>query len=99
MLVSVYDVVFRKEFLPDGSGFVVALQAFLGRAFKNSCVQILWVEFQYVYQVLPSPFDGFFLEVVAEAPVAQHLEHCVVVGIVSYLLKVVVLSANAQTLL
>ena len=33
---------------------------------------------------------AFFLEVVAKRPVAQHLEHGVVVGIVTYFLQVVV---------
>ena len=40
-----------------------------------------------------------FLEVIAERPVSEHLEHSVVVGVVSHLFKVVVLTAYTQTLL
>ena len=39
------------------------------------------------------------LEVVAKRPVAQHLEHGVVVGIVTHFLQVVVLSAYAKAFL
>ena len=38
-------------------------------------------------------------EVVAETPVAQHLEHSVVVGIVTYFFQVVVLTRYTETLL
>ena len=48
---------------------------------------------------LPSPFNGFFLEVVAEGPVAEHLEEGVVVGVVADVFEVVVLAAGADALL
>ena len=44
----------------------------------------------------PAPGDRLFLEVVAKAPVAQHLEEGVVARGVAHVLEVVVLAAGAQ---
>ena len=43
--------------------------------------------------------DGLALEVVAEGPVAEHLEEGVVVGVAPHLLEVVVLARDADALL
>ena len=99
MLVAVQDVVFRQELFPVGGGFVVAFEAFFGTSLEDGGIQVLRVDFQHVHQVFPGPGNGFFLEVVAERPVAQHLEHGVVVGVVADLLQVVVLAADAKALL
>src|SRR5262249_48305265 len=48
---------------------------------------------------LPRPHDGVALPVVAERPVAEHLEEGVVIGVAPDLLQVVVLAADAQHLL
>ena len=50
-------------------------------------------------QQLPGPGDGVLLEVVAERPVAQHLEEGVVARGVADLVEVVVLAAGAQAAL
>ena len=50
-------------------------------------------------QEFPSPFNGFFLEVVAEGPVAEHLEEGVVVGVVADVFEVVVFASGADALL
>ena len=47
-------------------------------------------------QQLPAPLDAFFLEVIAKAPVAQHLEEGVVARGVAHVFQVVVLAAGAQ---
>jgi hypothetical protein len=47
-------------------------------------------------QQLEGPLERLALEVVAEAPVAQHLEEGVVAGGVAHVLEVVVLAAGAQ---
>ena len=99
MLVTVDDVVLRQELFPVGSSFIVAAQAFFGAAFEDGSVEVFGVDFQHVHQVFPGPGDGFLLEVVAERPVAQHLEHGVVIRVVSHFFQVVVLSADAQALL
>ena len=51
------------------------------------------------HQQLPSPRNGLGLEVVAKAPVAQHLEEGVMVGVMPHLLQVVVLTGDPQALL
>ena len=50
-------------------------------------------------QEFPGPGDGFALVVVAEGPVAEHLEESVVVGVAADLLEVVVLAGDADALL
>ena len=45
---------------------------------------------------VPGPVDGLALEVVAEAPVAEHLEERVVAGGPTHLLEVVVLAGDPQ---
>ena len=47
----------------------------------------------------PGPGDGFFLEVVAEAEVAEHLEKGEVTGGITHVFQVVVLAARAYALL
>ena len=47
----------------------------------------------------PRPRDGFFLEVIAEGPVAEHLEECVVIGVEADVVEVVVLAAGADAFL
>ena len=99
VLVAIEDVILRQETLPDGGSLVVTVESFLFRTLEDGGVHVLRVEVQLVNQVFPCPRDGFLLEVVAERPVAEHLEHRVVVGVVSNLLQVVVLAAHAQTFL
>jgi Xaa-Pro aminopeptidase len=47
----------------------------------------------------PRPADGLFLEVIAEAEVAEHLEERVMAGGVADVLQVVVLAAGAHAAL
>ncbi len=99
VLVSVDYVVGRYMLCPNGCGFVVAFEIFFLRTFEYGYVEVFRIEFEHVYQILPCHVDGTFLEIVAETPVAQHLEHRVMIGVMSHLFQVVVLSAYAQTLL
>jgi hypothetical protein len=55
--------------------------------------------FQLLDDEFPGPRDGFLLEVVAEGPVAEHLEERVVVGVEAHVFEVVVLAAGADALL
>ena len=88
-----------EEGFPVFCCFVVAFESFFLRTFEYGNVKVLGVNLKYIYQVAVGPFDRLFLEVVAETPVTQHLEHGVVVGVVAYFLEVVVLARYAQTLL
>ena len=99
VLVAVDDMVCGEEFLPVCSGLVVALQSFFLRTLKDGNIEMGGVDTEYVDKKTVGPFNGFLLEIVSERPVAKHLEHGVVIGVVTHFLKVVVLTGNAQTLL
>ena len=53
----------------------------------------------HLRQQLPRPLDSLFLEIVAERPVAEHLEHGVMIGVMPHFIEVVVLARYAKTLL
>ena len=97
--VSVENSLGRKMLLPNSSSLVVALKSLACSPLEYSYIKTVGVELYNLGKILPSPVDSLFLEIVAERPVAKHLEHCVVIGIVTYLFEVVVLSAYTQTLL
>ena len=48
---------------------------------------------------LPSPGNGFALEVIAEGPVAEHLEKRVVVGVKPHIFQIIVLAAGTNAFL
>ena len=99
VLVAVEHVVGRQVLEPGLPGFGVQLgPVFLG-ALEDGGVQFGPVNFIYFREQFPGPVDGFLLEVVAEAPVAQHLEHGMVPAVVAHGLQVVVLAAHAEALL
>ncbi len=99
MLVAVDDMIGREMLFPISSSLVVAAQTFLRRAFENGGIKTFRVKFKHIDKIFPRPINRFFLEIIAETPVSEHLEHGVVVGIHSNLFKVVVLAADTQTLL
>ena len=99
MLVSVDDVILGNVLSPVLGSLVVARDILLGRTLEYSHIEILRIQLEHINQILPSHIDGALLEVVAEAPVAEHLEHGVVICIVANFLEVVVLTANTQALL
>ena len=99
LLVTVDDVVFWQVLFPVTSSFVVAVEAVFCATFEYGCVQVFRVQLQYIYQVFPCPSNRFFLEIVAERPVAEHFEHGVVISIVTYFFQVIVLTTYAETLL
>ena len=99
VLVAVDDVVGGHVLEPVAGSLFIAGDILFGRALEDGDIEVVGVEMQHVDEILPRIVDGTLLEVVAEAPVAQHLKHGVVVGVVANLLEVVVLAAYAQTLL
>ena len=56
-------------------------------------------KFPAIDEQLPSPVDGFFFEVITEAPIPEHLEERVMVGIEPDILEVVVLSSGTDAFL
>ena len=99
MLISIEDMVFRQELFPVRSGLVVTLQTFFGTAFEHGCIEVFRIQLQHVYQILPCPGDGFFLEVIAKRPVTQHLEHGMVISVMTHFFQVIVFSADTKTFL
>ena len=99
MLVAVQNMIGGQMLCPDRSRLVVPRKTFLRRTFKDGCIEVSGVYLEYIHDILPSEVDRFFLEIVAERPVSEHLEHGVVVGIMAYFLEVVMLAADAQTFL
>ena len=91
--VEAHDAVIRKtgHVLPNLPGFVIVLIHGGEQAFLR--------ELPHFGQKFPSPGDGFFLVVVAEAPVAKHLEEGVVVVVAAHHVEVVVLTGHAEALL
>ena len=56
-------------------------------------------EFPFLHDEFPRPINRFLLEIIAEAPVAEHLEKRVVISIEADIVEVVVFAAGADTLL
>src|SRR3546814_6714166 len=77
--------------MPDVESFVVGL--------VDGDQQALGRELPDLRQQFPRPGDGVLLEVVAERPVAEHLEKGVVARGVADLVEVVVLAAGTQAAL
>ena len=106
-LVAVDDVDLRVEaggaelLGPDVVGFLVELA---GVAFAlvrriDGGVEAVLGELPDFGDQFPGPVDGFLLEVIAEGPVAEHLEEGVVVGVEADVFEVVVLAAGADAFL
>ena len=57
------------------------------------------MEFPDFGDQFPGPFDGFSFEIIAKAPVAEHFEEGVVIGIEADVFEVVVFAAGADALL
>ena len=99
LLVAVQDAVLGHVLLPELPGFIIGAELVAGIALKHRNIETIFIQMVNFRQQLPGPGNGFFLEVVAERPVAQHLEQRVVVGVVAYFLQIVVLARHAQALL
>ena len=93
------DMVFRKQRFPQRLRLEVGLESRGGIAFKPSCVEAVGVESVDLGEKLEAPADRLLLEVVAEGPIAQHLEEGVVIGVLANILEIVVLAAGANALL
>ena len=99
VLVAQQDMVLGKVLEPGLAGLgVKGGPVFLG-ALENGGVEQLGVDLVNFGQKLPRPVYGFGLEIVSETPVAEHLEHCMVVGVVSDLFEVIMLTADPEALL
>ena len=78
---------------------MVGLEAGLHVAGEVGGVEAIGGDAKDLGQQFPAPRDALSLEVVAERPVAEHLEEGVVVGVLADIFEVVVLAAGADALL
>ena len=99
VLVAMDDVILGQEAPPIIERLLVERHAIFGASLEHRSIHPLGRQPIDVVQQLPSPLDGLFLEIIAIRPVPQHLEHRMVIGIVTYLLQVVMLARYAQTFL
>ncbi len=99
VFVAVDDAVFVDVLGPGVEGFGVAGHAVFFGAFEYCDVESVFVEAYDVGEEFPGVGYCLVFEVVAEGPVAEHFEHGVVVGVVSYFLEVVVFAGDAKAFL
>ncbi len=99
VLVTANDMILRQISAPVVVGLLIERHAVGIAALEHGGVHALLGQMINLRQQLPSPLYGLLFEVVAVRPVAEHLEHRMMIRIVSDLLEVVVLARNAQTLL
>ena len=95
LTVSVQNMVFWQMLFPIFCSFVVTAQSFRSVTFEDCSIKTVRIDFQHIHQVFPCPVNGFFFEVVAEWPVAEHFKHCMVICVQTYFFQVVVLTAHA----
>ena len=91
LLIEAKDMRLGKEVLPQGIRLIV-------RTIHRG-IQALLVQSPDLREQLPAPGYGLLLVIIAEAPVAEHLEEGMVIGVISHFLQIVVLTAHADALL
>ena len=105
LLVSEADVDLRiqtgvaEDLAPDLEGFFVQLTGLAGIGFVDCGVEAVFGKSPPFGQQFPSPFDGFFFEVISEGPVTEHFEEGMVVGVEADVFQVVVFAAGADAFL
>ncbi len=104
-LVPVHDmnrrieIGFAKQSRPMIVRFLIELARLARTRFVNGRVKSLRRKFPTIDHQFPRPLDRFLLEIIAEAPVAEHLEKRVVIGVEADVLEVVMLAAGANAFL
>lgn len=89
VLVAVDDAAGIDMFKPVVIGFHIRVLAVFFIAAKNGDIQFVFVNFHDFGQVFPSVGNGFLFEIVAKRPVAEHLEHGVVIGVVANFFQII----------
>ena len=97
--IPVQDSIFRQIQLPILQRLFILLQMILLTSLENRCIQPIFIQTHLFRKELPSVSNRLFLEIITERPITQHLEHRVMIGIMSHLLQIIVLPGNTQTFL
>ncbi len=82
-----------RFFFPEFNRFLIHGQTVFIIPFKNSGIQTVRLQSPLIYQQLPGPANSFTFKVIAERPVSQHFKHGMVIGIPTYLFKIIMLAA------
>ena len=93
------DMILRKQRLPQGLCLKIGLKSRCWIPLKPCRIEAIGVEAIDLREQFKAPPNRLLLEVVAEGPVAEHLEEGVVVGVLAHVFEVVVLAAGANALL
>ena len=99
LLGAFEDTLLGNVLLPEAIGLGIHLKTFLLVAAKDGNIETVLVNLHHLGEELPAVGNSLTLEVVAKRPIAEHLEHSMVVGIVAHLFEVVVLATDTQALL
>ena len=81
-------------FLVEFAGIALVCRAYKRWRRGGSCGN-----FQTLGDQFPGPVDGFLFEIIAEAPVAEHLEEGVVIGVEADIFEIVMFAAGADAFL
>src|SRR6185436_4080161 len=79
--------------------FLIELTRLVRSGLIDGGIETLGRKFPAPNHQLPGPLNRFFLEVISEAPVTQHLEKSVVIGVEPDVFEVVVLASGADAFL
>ena len=99
MPVAEENPVLREIFLPFHEGFGIHFSVVCRIPFEYCRIEPVLVNPVNLCQKFPGPCYGFFLEIVPEAPVAEHFKHGVVVRIMPHFFEVIMFPADSQTFL
>ncbi len=99
MLVAEKDMVCGKVAEPSDSCFFIKGSPVSLVSLKYGGVENRLVDAVHLGKELPCPVYRLVLEIIPEAPVAEHLEHGMVPSVMTYRFEVIVLSAYSETFL
>src|SRR5690606_29586086 len=97
--VAKQNTVIANDGTPQVARLLIDRQSVFLVATKDGDIQAVFWKFVYIGEKFPCPGDGFFLEVVAKRPVAEHLEHRMMIRVDAHLFQVVVFAAYAKAFL
>ena len=99
VLVAQKYMVLRHMLEPGLPGLGVEFGAVFCGTLEHCRIELGLVNAVHLGEQFPGPVYGLGLEIVAEAPVSEHLEHRVVAPVVAHGFEVIVLSADPEAFL
>ncbi len=99
LLIAVQNPFLRQIIQPNPACLLIPRQPVVGTSLEHRGIQPLLLQPHLHSQKFPGILNGMLLEIIPERPVAQHLEHRMMIRVVPHLLQVIVLSRHPQALL